>query len=125
MVNEFEDIHYGMIKEWWQAHEMPIIPRDYLPTYGLIVPNIAAGFLISTDCNLGILEYFVSNPQSKAKQRDLALDQIVKGLIKYGESIGITNFKADTDVLAIENRAKRFGFKHVGEFQTYFLNVRE
>ena len=126
MVKEFVfESHYKMLCSWWHAYGFPEIPEDMLPTYGLVVPGVAAGFLIATDCNLGLLEYYIGNPQAKKEHRDLALDQITRGLLKYGESIGISNFKCDTQIPAIKNRAERFGFVLVGEFSNYFLKAKE
>lgn len=121
MVKEYDSSKYRMLCSWWESWGLPVIPQDMLPTYGLTVSNIAAGFLIVTDCNLGFLEFFISNPESDEKMRDLALDQITKGLMEYGNSVGITNFKCDTQLDAIRRRAERFGFKPIGEYSAYFM----
>lgn len=127
MVREYDDDeHYEMIKSWWDARKSPHISQDMLPAYGLVVEGVACGFLITTDCNLGILEYYTSNPDAPKDVRGEALDQITNGLIEYGISVcGITNFKADTDAQPIRERAAKLGFGYVGELSTFFLKVRE
>lgn len=125
MVEVFDlDKHFDVMNTWWEAHGQRAIPIDMIPTYGLFVPRVAAGFLIATDCNLGILEFFVTNPKAQPMMRDIALDKITSGLIKYGESIGITNFKADTQITRIKERAEKHGFKYLGEFSNYFLSLQ-
>lgn len=126
MVEQFDyDIHYETICKWWEARKLPIIPLDSLPTFGLIFPDVAAGFLIVTDSNLGIFEFFVSNPESAPETRDAALDLIVEDLLKYGQSLGISNYMADSQIKAVQARAEKFGFKHVGDFPRYYLKARE
>lgn len=126
MVKEFDqNIHYRMLCAWWESRGLPIIPIDMLPTYGLIVDQIAAGFLIVTDCNLGFLEFYITNPESDKSKRDIAIDKITSALIRYGQAVGISNFKCDTQIPAIRDRAEKFGFKFIGQFSNYFLKVRE
>jgi len=126
MVREFKfDTDYVTICKWWLAHKKYTIPVEMLPTYGLIVPNIAAGFLIVTDCDLALLEYYVTNPKSDKKERDLALDLITNRLIKYGESIGVNNFKADTQIKAIKDRAEKFGFRNIGQYTNLVLSTKK
>lgn len=126
MVELFEkDSDYKTICSWFEKREIAPIPEDVVPNFGLIVPDVAAGFLLVTDCNLGILDFYISNPEANPKDRDLALDEITGGLIKYGRSVGITNFKADTQIEAIKTRAKYHGFDYLGETALLFLKVRE
>ena len=108
---------------WYESRGLPIIPEDSLPTFGLIVPKVAAGFLIVCDCNLGLLEFYISNPESSEHERGVALDEITQGLIKYGKAIGITNFKADTQNWSVRHRAEKHGFKFIGDFSNMFLKV--
>jgi hypothetical protein len=91
-----------------------------LPSYGLIVPNVAAGFLILTDARVGFLEYFITNKESDKWKRWHTLDQITEGLIDYGKKFGLKYFKADTQLVCIGQRAMRHGFEYMGKYSLYF-----
>lgn len=69
-----------MVAQWWNAHDWPEIPPEFLPTTGMIVPDVAAGFLYFTDSKVAMIEWIVSNP--KAKNRDVyeAIVDIIRGL---------------------------------------------
>lgn len=118
---EFKDTHYDEIKEWYEAWLLVPPPKDSLPGYGLIVPGVAAGFLIWTDAKIGILEFFISNPRITPYQRSLALDELVPALIQHGMNTGLKYFKADTQISSVKMRAERSGFDYIGEFSTYFM----
>jgi len=126
MVKEFNETRdYKELVSWYHARDLVAPGLDMLPTYGLIIKGIAAGFIIVTDCNLGYLEFYISNPHTDKKERDLALDLITRGLIEHGESVGISNFKCDTQSPAVMKRASRFGFRDIGLFSNYFLSIKE
>jgi hypothetical protein len=121
MVREYGPQDYKTLCHWYESRGLNVPPDDMLPTYGLIAPGVAAGFLIITDCNLAIIDFFISNPESDKESRKLALDQIVEGLLEWGHGLGVTNFKADTQNESIKLRATERGFKCIGEFSNYFL----
>jgi hypothetical protein len=124
-VEEFDELeHYKEICEWYDEHGLRAPGPDMLPKHGAIVRGLAAGFLILTDANLGILEFYISNPKAGPRERDLALDLITRALLDLGEEYGITNFKADTKIPAIVKRAERFDFKKVGTFTALFLQTK-
>ena len=121
MVRRFVHKDYEDLASWYAAHNKPVPKLEDLPNYGLIEPNIGAGFLILTDANIGFIEYYISNPDSTKEERDLALDAITDGLIEYGRKFGLKYFKCDTQLPSIESRALKHNFKYIGEFKTYFL----
>jgi hypothetical protein len=123
MVEEFCQDDYPALCEWYAAWGQLPPPLDLLPTFGLVAEDVAAGFLIVTDCNLALLEFFISNPKKTSVERNQALDEITDGLLEYGKSIGITNFKADTQIAKIKERAMNHGFKYIGEFSNLFLRM--
>jgi len=125
MVRVFEPQDYEKIAVWWDAHDLPQLPYEDLPNYGLIEPGIGAGFLIMTDARLGILEFYITNPESDVKERSKALNAITKGLIEYGIKVGLKHFKADTQLDAIAERCQKHKFKYIGDFRAYFLSLKE
>lgn len=117
------DRDYKTIAHWHESRGMPVPPVDMIPTFGLIEPGVAAGFLMVTDCNLAIVDFYVTNPEATREARDAALDQVTIDLIKYGNSVGITNFKTDSQVSAIKDRAQRLGFSYLGETALLFFRT--
>lgn len=121
MVRDYKQSDYNTIARWYESHNQPVPPEDLLPPLGIIDPNVACGFMILCDCNLAILEFYITNPESPKDVRDRVLDQITEDLIKYGKAIGIDHFKADTQIPAVRTRAEKHGFKYIGEFSGLFL----
>jgi hypothetical protein len=123
MVNEYSEKDYDEVSGWYKARSLPVPGVNAFPTFGLVVHGVAAGFLIVTDCNLALIDFYISNPDVTREERDVALDAITEGLLEYGIKIGITNFKADTQVKRIRQRAENYGFKYIGEFSNLFLRA--
>lgn len=119
--NHEED--YDAFSSWYLEREEMPPPVDMLPTHGIMVDGIGAGFLVATDANLAFLDFYITNKNATKLERDFALDIITRRLIEIGESLGCTNFKADTRVPAIVARAKKFGFKEIGTFTNLFLQT--
>ncbi len=88
------EIHLPEINTWYKARDQYMLKPDWIPPQGLIVPGIAAGFLIRTNTNIGILEHFVTNPAASKKDRRLAIDMIASRLISAGKSMGMLGFLA-------------------------------
>jgi hypothetical protein len=76
------------INNWMRARGQENIDLDFLPPQGFIMPKVAAGFLITTNANIAFLEHFVSNSGARRDDREYALDEIAKLLIKAAECAG-------------------------------------
>lgn len=111
---------YPYLESWYKAKGLYVPTMDDLPTYGLIEPNVAAGFLVLTDARVGWLEYYITNPDSDVSRRGKALDEITDGLIDYGKKFGLKYFKADTTLTCIGQRAIKHGFEYMGKHAVYF-----
>lgn len=79
---------YSDINAWFHERKGEYFPVKFLSGTGFIVPGVAVGFLIRTDANVGILEPFVSNPHAPEKERDEALNKILKKLVDHAKSLG-------------------------------------
>lgn len=64
------------------------VPLTILPKTGLIVPNVAVGFLVSTDTNYCFFEPFIGNPKVDKEERNTALFTIIDGLIDEAKRMG-------------------------------------
>ena len=121
MVREFDEDDFDAFIEWHHQRGIRAVALDALPSYGLVVENIAMGFLVSTDTEMAILDFFITNPETSKVVRDQALDEIVMGLLRYGDEQGFTTFKCDTQLTAIADRANKFGFQFIGDYSNFIL----
>lgn len=79
---------YEMINEWFKDRKGDSIPEAFIPPTGFIVPGVAAGFLIKTDCNVCFLEPFISNPKANKDLRKKALSDIMARLEIEASKLG-------------------------------------
>lgn len=110
MIKIYTPKDYPMLVSWWQARDMDIIPERYLSGTGVMVENVACGFLYKTDSCMGIIENFIANPDSNKEDRDCALDMIIKCILDYCEVMGIESLVAFSTLPIIIERAKKFSF---------------
>jgi hypothetical protein len=120
MVNVYEAKDYETLFRWYRLHALPVPPQDLLPKFGLIDPQVAAGFLITTDSGLGIIDFYISNPESKTKERDQVLSLITDGLLSHGRKIGLKYFQCTSQIPSVKNRAVRHGFQYLGEYSFFY-----
>lgn len=91
-------IDYEMLKGWWSFWRFPAPPIPFLPRYeedsfnGLIISNngkdLAAGFLYETNSKMCWLEYIVTNPDTKAEERDDAIAVLLNELSVSAKHLG-------------------------------------
>lgn len=111
------------ISNWFSWRKQLIPSRSIFPANGFIVDNIAAGFVYFTDSQIAIIDCYVSNPESDAKTRDIALDKITDALILCAVASGHNIIKCDTQKEAIKIRAKKHGFRPIGSYESFILEL--
>jgi len=103
---------FEAIRSWYEARHLKVLEEDF-PKIGIIVPGIAAGFLMQTDTMACILEPFIANPDTNKLDRDQALNLIMGELIEEAGDLGYTRifgFSSNTPML---RRARKWGFIEV------------
>jgi hypothetical protein len=75
-----QESDWGTLQEWWKWWRWPEMSKDLLPmngTGGLMICKgdipIIAGFLYLTNSKGALLDWIISNPQYKEKDRKTAL----------------------------------------------------
>ena len=75
---------YETICKWWELWNWPVIPKEMLPENGLsglMVEkkgiNIVAGFIYMTNSTTAILDWIVSNPDYRDKDRKYAIELLI------------------------------------------------
>lgn len=81
---------WPVLESWWNAWEEWVAPpRDFLPdngTGGFIVENnnvpVVAGFIYFTNSKGALLEYIVSSPDYRKKDRNKAIELLITAVEK-------------------------------------------
>jgi len=108
------------LDRWHRAQRGDPLQVDHLPPFGLIEPGVAAGFLSLTDCKVGMLDGFISNPEAPLRARRDALGAIVSQLTDVAAARGMRRLFALTTTHGIQALGKRAGFSDGGEFRVMF-----
>tara|TARA_R100000935_G_scaffold4495_1_gene10729 strand:+ start:137 stop:544 length:408 start_codon:yes stop_codon:yes gene_type:complete len=103
-IRMLKDSDWNTLVEWWDTWpDWVNPPKDFLPDNGkggfMVEKNnqpIVAGFLYTTNSKAALLEWIVSNPEYREKDRLKAIELLIKGAenvckkqgIKYIFSIG-------------------------------------
>ncbi len=72
------------IKKWWESWPKWEAPADdFLPDTGVVVEHdtklVMAGFLYLTNSKVALLEWIISDPNWRHKDREQALELLIKG----------------------------------------------
>ena len=114
---QFED--YSQMERWGNARDVKPPPINLLSDTGLIVDDVAVGFLYITNSDLGIIEGYMTNPEADKFDRHKALNGITLELIEMAKNAGCKLLKCDTKLNEIVTRAKDFGFVELGQYKTF------
>ena len=83
-VRKLEETDWDTLVSWWKWWRWPVMPKGFLPdngTGGLMVYKedtpIAAGFLYFTNSDGVLLEWVVSSPDYREKDRKQALELLI------------------------------------------------
>ena len=72
------------IKKWWEAWPEWVSPADdFLPNTGVVVESnskiVMAGFIYLTNAKVALLEWVISDPEYREKDRKQILELLIKG----------------------------------------------
>jgi len=123
MVRLYEETDYDQIASWFKLRDMNVPRRTFLPPVGYIKPDVAAGFLVSCDNNMGILDFYITNPTSPKEERSASLTEITLSLIGHAKFLKLEALKADTQVEVVKELCFKHDFKYVGEYSTYVREI--
>lgn len=111
-VRQLKESDYDQLLKWWAWFRFPAPPKECLPengTCGLMITkdgiDICAGFIYFTNSKIAWIEFIVSNPEYKAKDRQNAIDILITELSNI---IRNRNFHIIFTSLKNENLINRF-----------------
>ena len=115
----YDKADYDKIIEWCFIRDINPPAQWSLPETGIIVDDVAVGFLITTSNSCGLIDFYISNPTASKKERDIALDGITISLINLAENLGVKKIFCNTQHPAISDRAIKHGFNSLGKFTCF------
>ena len=81
---KLNDKDYDCLVNWWKWWRWTPIPKDFLPdngTGGIMIEKentpIVAGFMYNTNSKAVVVEWIVSNPEYKNKDRKQAVELLL------------------------------------------------
>jgi len=114
---------YESISQWCSLRDQAPPLEKYMPDTGLIIDDIACGFLIVTSNGCGILDFYITNPHADRDDRKRALFEITEELLEVARDSNLNMILADTKSGSIERLALKMGFKELGEFKSFALEL--
>ena len=116
---------YEIICEWWRWWKWPVLPKDFLPNNaegGFMVEKdnipIVSGFLYLTNSKVAMLEWIVSNPKYKEKDRKQAIEKLLIDVEDFCKSINIKYIFSIGRNKHLMNTHEKLGW-HVDEKPSY------
>ncbi len=91
-----EEEDYETICSWWKWWRWPELPRTALPNNGkggfMVEKNnipIVSGFLYISNSKMGMLEWIVSNPDYREKDRQEAIELLINKVESFCKDLDI------------------------------------
>lgn len=84
-IRPYTFLDYTSLEHWATLRKFPLLPPDYLPKTGFIVPGHCIGFLYETDTPITWLEWVISNPEAK---NDEALNLLIETACSRAKELG-------------------------------------
>lgn len=110
---------YLILHAWWEQWKWTPPHRDFLPengTGGFMIHEskggnpVAAGFMYLTNSKVAWIEFIVSNPQYKGKDRAELIQQLITYLIEQCRELGYEYAYTSTKNAALINKFESAGF---------------
>ena len=74
------DSDYEMLCDWWKGWGWTPPPKDFLPTIGVVVEEVAAGFLYVTNSKVSWVDWIVSDKNYRGEDRDDIINVVLASL---------------------------------------------
>lgn len=95
-LKRIEEKDLGIIYKWWDSWPgWTALPRTHLPDNGLggliVYSNdqpVVAGFMYNTNSSMVLMEWIVSNPEYREKDRKECIKTLITGFENLAKSIG-------------------------------------
>jgi hypothetical protein len=95
LVRNLNKDDYSYIAKWWKWWRWKVIPKEMLPEKGLsglmVEKNgvrIVSGFIYMTNSTAALLEFIVSNPDYREKDRKHAIELLIDTAEEFCKELG-------------------------------------
>lgn len=105
---EVDDL--AQVNGWMEGHGLNAFKPGELPKIGVIVDNIACGFISWTDSGVGFLEGYIGNPYANRTQIYKAMLRITRWALSLAKSVGTKRVIVLTRKRSLQRIAHEFGF---------------
>jgi N-acetylglutamate synthase-like GNAT family acetyltransferase len=116
-VRALNEQDYDSLVEWAKWFKFPYPPKEMLPnngTGGIMVTkdgiDVCAGFIYTTNSKIAWLEWIVSNPEYRNKDRQEAIKILIDGLCNIAQSLGFKAVFTSVKNQSLINHFKDIGF---------------
>jgi hypothetical protein len=106
----FKDSDFDSVIGWLDKRQTPRFKRSFLPKRGWIVDDVGVIFLLKSDCKIGVLDFFVTNPEIDQEIRLQACDLLIQEAEKEAKKIGFEMVVGHTKILKVQALGIRYGF---------------
>jgi hypothetical protein len=107
--------HYKIVARWWDKHDHPIIPVEYLSTNGFFVTNngkpIMCAWLYCTDSLFAYTEHLVTNPLATKRELLEGFKIGFEAIKKKAHSLGRTRLQSRVKSKSLAKIFERNGYK--------------
>jgi len=108
---------YDALVHWWKWFRFTAPPKDMLPQDGMggiMIQkdgvDVCAGFLYTTNSKIAWLEFIVSNPEYKDKNRKEAIKTLINSLCHIAHNLGFKAVFTSVKNQSLINHFKDTGF---------------
>lgn len=118
-VKEYTEFDYEKVAVWFHRRGLPVPALQQFSDTGIIVGNVGAGFLYTTNSGVAIIDGYITNPEAPPISRGKAVRIITERLMDIAELRGFKFIKCDTQERTIERFAKAYGFMEIGSYKVF------
>lgn len=122
MVRYYEESDKELIGSWLTARNIDFV-SDVLPKTGVMIENLACGFMYCADDVMGILDWYACDPELSKETREEYFNIITGALIRIAEIKGLKILNANTNHNTLKRVAIENGFGHIGEYSSFLRKV--
>lgn len=106
-----KDKDYASLCTWWVSHKWNIMPLVTLPKTGLIIEDVCACFLYTTDSDVMALAFPISNPKKTDEERSEGLDLLLHDAKTLAKERGARLLVTKASNKSLIERYKQLDFK--------------
>lgn len=100
------ELNSWLIRNGKDPLDLPDVPK-----YGMLIPDVACGFICRTDTNVVFLECFVTNPEASPEKRHEALNKLGEWGLNTMKLMGAKRCLVLSEDASLIKRAIELGFE--------------